>query len=930
MKRRWFTNRVIWGLLIFLVGIGVWEFHFKPQYRPFYEEGVKRYQAGEYLDALQQFQRASDIAPNSTDVLLMLGWSNLKLHRFEVARYYFERTLQIDPRVTEARIGYSFVVLETGRGSLDVSALSRILAERPKDANVQIVAAGALVEQGQNLQAVQMYRSLLDSAAYHRAADAALRALYGLGENEGIPSGLAPVTKPPQLQVRYRAGENAIWRKTNTAWEKFYVAGVNLVPATPGFTPGLPPNDPGYYTTWLEQVKELGANTVHVYSLLPPAFYRAYERAPAGIALLQQIFFDLPPEGDLFDKPYEAAKSEIRYAIDAIHGHGDVPHRGRAGSGLYVADISAKVAGLVLGGDLNPKAAITTNLRNPEKTSFAGKFVSISGATPTEVWIAQMLDYAAQYETDTYGWQHPLAFANSPEFDPLSHPSESPATRNDVVSVDESKFRISPNLAAGLFASYSVRPYYPDFLLREARYQAAKDRQGVNPVAGYVRDLRSRVSLPLVIGEFGIPSAIGLAHVQQGNWNEGGISESQQAGFLVRMAEAIRDAGCAGGSLFELADEWYRAHGLAADFELPRDRAALWLNEMSPDSRFGLVGFHTSRWQLFAGDGSAWKNERTLYENSSPAESEPGSNLRSVQMAADEGFLYLRLNLACVECRGKPAGKAQPVSDFPRFAVAINTLPARAGVQKLPFGGIRLLPGANFLLYLGPDGGALLIASSYNPLQIVTAPGAPNNNEFRRKKPFAVTLQQEGNFEPMVLQIAEPIYGRDGIFYPAQRYSPSTLRRTQENVGKADIDSIAEWYVDTAHNAIVVRVPWGKLLVTDPSSMEVFVGLGASQEVRADVTQGVQITVFSLKGGSVSDPHTWDVAGALPAASAGVIANPQTFGWRIWNTVNPEPYRKAAFAAMQKEFSEETRTGAAPVKRASAREIGPQARKALP
>ncbi len=928
MKRRfWFTNRVIWGLLIFLAAVGVWEFKYKPQYRPYYEEGVKRYQAGDYLGSLQQFQRASDIAPNSTDVLLMLGWSNLKLHRFEVARYYFERTLQIDPRITEARIGYSFVVLETGRGSLDVSALSRVLADRPKDANIQIVAAGALVEQGQNQQAIQMYQALLASSDYHRAADTALRALYGLGENEPIPSGLPPINKPVQLQMRYRAGDNAIWRNTESGWQRFYIAGVNLVPATPGLTPGLAPNDPSYYAGWLQQVADLGANTVHVYSLLPPAFYRAYQKNYSGLGLLQQVAFDLPSDGDLFDQPYEAAKAEIRYAIDAIHGHGDVPHRGRAGSGVYVADVSASVVGILLGGDLDPRTAITTNLRNPQRTSYAGKFVSVSGATPMEVWVAQMLDYAAQYESDTYAWQHPIAFANSPAFDALGHPSESPATHNDEITIDESKFRVSSNLGAGLFASYSVRPYYPDFLLRESRYVTATDRHGADPVAGYVRDLRARIALPLVIGDFGIPSAIGVAHMQQGGWNQGGISESEQASLNVRMAQAIRDAGCAGGSLFELTDEWYRANGMAADFSVPRDRAALWLNEMSPDSRFGLVGFHTGHWQLFAGDGSAWKGERTLYTNPAPAGPEPGSNLRSLQAAADEAFLYLRLNLSCIECRGKAGAKP---GDFPRFAVGMNTLPGRGGVQKLPFGNLRVLPGVNFLLYLGPDEGTLLVASSYNPFQIVAVPGAGSKTEFRRKKQFAASLQQDGSFEPMVLQIAEPVYGRDGIYYPAQRYSPSSLRRARENAGKSDTDSIAEWYADAQHNAIVVRIAWGKLLVTDPSSMQVFTGLGTAQEIRTDMTQGLQMTVFSLQDGAGSDPRGWQIAGSLPEASGGVIGNPQSFTWKTWNAVSPEPYRKPAFAAMQREFSEEIRNGVPPVPRPAQRKAASRSGRTTP
>ncbi|MGI9101625.1 MAG: tetratricopeptide repeat protein [Terriglobales bacterium] len=913
MKRRhWFTNRVLWGLVLFMIAVGIWEFRYKPQYRPYYENGVSRYQAGDYAGGLAEFQRAYTIAPNATDVLLMLGWSNLKLHRFEEARFYFDRALKIDPRISEARLGASFVVLETGRGELDVTALSRALEQRPKDANIQVVAAGALVEQGENLKAAEMYRALLKNASYSRAADAALRVLYGLDDSEPIPSGLPDITPPGQVQVRYRAGDNAIWEKNKDSWQKFYIAGVNLVPATPGLTPGTPPIEGAFYSLWVQQASELGANTLHVHSLLPPAFYRAYRRASAAPRLLQQISFDFPSGADLFEpKSYAAAKAEIRYVIDAVHGHGNIPHRGRRGSGLYVADVSANVIGFVVGDGFDPSIVMTTDLRNPQKTGYSGKYVGVNGATATESWIAEMLDYAAQYETETYGWQHPVAFANWPALDPMSHPSESQATRNDVVSINESKFQTKPAFTAGVFASYALRPYYPDFLLREARYQGATDAEGPNPMAGYVRDLRSRISLPLVISDFGIPSAIGVSHVQRGGWNQGGISESEQAAFLTRMARAFRDAGCAGASVFEIADEWYRANNVAATFESPRDRAALWLNQMSSDSGFGLVGFHTSKWQLFAGDASAWKSERVLYQNPAPAGIDPAHNLRSVQASADEAFLYLRFNLECVECREHTAEKGSPVQR-PAFAVAINSLPDSAGIQNLPFGKLRLASGANFLLYVGPETAQLLVAGNYNPFYVVTAPGAANQNELRQRQPFTPTVQPQGKFEEMLVQITEAVYGRDGVFYPAQRYSQSSLRR--------GTDSLSEWLADAAHHAIVVRIPWAKLLVTDPSSMRVFFGFTPAQQLRSNTSPGFQISVFALQPGGTAEPQTWNVAASFPRVSGGTVGTPEVFGWKTWNSVNPEAYRKAAFSAVQKEYADETGRGSPPARRASAQD----------
>ena len=35
--RNWFATRVMWGLVAFLVLVWLWEFNWKPQYRPVYD-----------------------------------------------------------------------------------------------------------------------------------------------------------------------------------------------------------------------------------------------------------------------------------------------------------------------------------------------------------------------------------------------------------------------------------------------------------------------------------------------------------------------------------------------------------------------------------------------------------------------------------------------------------------------------------------------------------------------------------------------------------------------------------------------------------------------------------------------------------------------------------------------------------------------------
>src|SRR5205085_7098738 len=143
--------------------------------------------------------------------------------------------------------------------------------------------------------------------------------------------------------------------------------------------------------------------------LMPPAFYRAYRHhAESGgkLALVQQIWVDDPPQKDLFNTAFvEQTRAEIRYVIDAIHSHGTVPQKHARGSGIYNIDIAQHVAGILFGRELEPTVVLHTNYQNLSKTEYKGRFVSVSNSSPSEVWLAQMLDYCVEYETYTYNYQ---------------------------------------------------------------------------------------------------------------------------------------------------------------------------------------------------------------------------------------------------------------------------------------------------------------------------------------------------------------------------------------------------------------------------------------------------------------------------------------------------------------------------------------------
>jgi hypothetical protein len=134
-----------------------------------------------------------------------------------------------------------------------------------------------------------------------------------------------------------------------------FVKGINLGVALPGRFPSEFPEAKSVYAEWLEAIAAMNANTVRIYTLLPPVFYEALldhnrRHQATPLWLIQGAWVELPP-GDDFDEPRfkDEFRAEIERVIDAIHGNLDLPPRPGHAGGRYRADVSDHVLALILG-----------------------------------------------------------------------------------------------------------------------------------------------------------------------------------------------------------------------------------------------------------------------------------------------------------------------------------------------------------------------------------------------------------------------------------------------------------------------------------------------------------------------------------------------------------------------------------------------------
>ncbi|PYV16809.1 MAG: hypothetical protein DMG21_10545 [Acidobacteria bacterium] len=316
------------------------------------------------------------------------------------------------------------------------------------------------------------------------------------------------------------------------------------------------------------------------------------------------------------------------------------------------------------------------------------------------------------------------------------------------------------------------------------------------------------------------------------------------------------DAGAAGGIIFEWLDEWFRRSWIVHNFETPVDRKPFWFDFMDPAEGYGLMAAepHGAQTHRLTGEPSepGWTN---LYTDLKAAGGsifqkvgdryDPARDLRSLAVDSDEGFLYLRMTVAKLD----NDNDGQPDWNHVNYLIGISTAPKQAGMTYLPF--IAPVPfpmGMTYALQLaGPEASHLLIASSYDPYHVVAVEGLPYQTVLSLKLDWKPRLEDAGIFEAQISEPNRRRFGRDGKYFPPERYERGILRYGDLDPNSPDYDSLAEWHANVRSNVIDIRIPWNLLNVTDPSSLKIMMGIEKDGTVTTASTPGFAFVVFSYR-----------------------------------------------------------------------------------
>lgn len=855
------------------------------------------------------------------------AWNAYRADAFARAESLFTASRAACREIPRAWTGLGFVQLRLGRPP------ERALAQF--DSAVARAPRAADAWQGRGLALWRLARPADARAAFARAlaidsTDAVSRDYVARIAAPVDASALTPYVRPDTTVVAARTGRRRFEVPDGRGgWRPVFIKAVNIGAALPGKHPSEFPPDDSTYEHWIADVAALGANTVRVYTIHPPHFYRAlaaWNRAhPARpLWLIHGVWTELPPgrQEERYDDPAWRGEfvAEARRVVDLIHGNAAIQHRPGHASGLFDVDVSPWTIGYIIGREWEPHSVVGYARLNPRRRAYTGTYLSVAGGNAVDAWLAQFSDEMIAYEMGRYNAQRPMAYTNWPTLDPLPHPTETTraeeaailarrrerppeASReydNDAIGLDATRARATAAFTAGTFASYHAYPYYPDFMIHDPGYLTTRSPWGPSAYFGYLRALvEHHGDMPVIISEFGVPSSRGNAHLQPQGWHHGGHDERQQGEVNARLSREIHASGAAGLGLFAMIDEWFKKNWLVIDFELPGDRNRLWLNTLDAEQNYGLIAMRPGVRDsaiVIDGDPLDWRGRPaaarrgnstastgTASTGTAPAATaseplHPAARLDSLTIAWDEGWLYLRLDVGAV--------------DWSRAAylIGIDTHEPARGERAMPRTGTRTNTGLEFAIDLrGPDDARVLASRPYNPFRLAPIVGAtPPVAMMIYNRPFR-SLTVSGGWDSLVVTPNRRRFGRDGTVFPAQRQERGALRHARQQE-----TSLADWFASPT-GIVEVRIPWGLLNVTDPSSRSVLWGLAPNGRDPASAsTSGFRFVVESYdpaapRGG----------LDRLPGGAGAGFSSAIAWTWPTWEAPRWYAERKPAFAIVR-------------------------------
>lgn len=640
----------------------------------------------------------------------------------------------------------------------------------------------------------------------------------------------------------FKAGSNYLEVFDGKDFQPIYIKGVNLGLGKPARYPGEVAITKAEYKKWIENIADMNANTIRVYTIQSPAFYEAlYEyntTHDTPVYLMQGIWYDeeiIQKEQNVFNEQFmKVLKSDTEDIVDVLHGNCTIEKKPGHAGGEYGYDVSPYTIGWILGIESDAELVSNSNTVNDDKTTYNGTYLGAEDVSPFEVFWAEIGDFTLSYEMQKYQMQRPLSFANWPTADVLHHPSEN-MEKEDAVELTMEALKPTSKLKTGLFASYHIYPYYPNFMYTQENYRTYSDDTGkINTYKAYLEDIKAQHTMPVLVAEFGVPESKGNTHANPlTGFDQGNHDEVEQGKMDASMMQDIYDTGCAGGLVFTWQDEWFKRTWNTMDYT-DSDRRAYWCDELTNEQHFGLLDFVPGVYQETAvldGKSTEWNQENLLMEN----------NQMKLYVKHDAAYLYFML-------------EGNENIQNKKIILPIDSTP-KSGSKKFDSCSFKL--PADFLVVLdGKEDSTVLVQDRYNRYKYEYSYLEKNiaKNDVSLEE---IPEPDIDSFSPIYLLLEKQLQLPDsGEVIPLEKYDVGHMKYGTTDYNSEEYCSIADFY--GKDNIIELRIPWLLLNFRDPSSKEIEDDFYQKEGFTGMHIDDINIGMVNKDGVADMKPYQWE------------------------------------------------------------------------
>lgn len=678
-------------------------------------------------------------------------------------------------------------------------------------------------------------------------------------------------------------------------WNNVNIKSINLKNYIPGINTEI---DKDTFEGWIEEIANLNANTIKLDDLFPAAFYEALynfnRSAKNPIYIIQSIPMDLDGFKDNLDPfkldnsvPY---KNKISSTISALHGDVIIPKISDAKnrvSGEFKADVSPYVSAWILGSPWSEEVIKFTNDNRQDKEDLDGNFIATEGAKPFEIFIADMMEHALEYEFEKYNWMKPIGFTNQIR----DHKIEDDGIR-EFISINPDVIGVK-NKKIGYFVAYDMFPSYPSYMNTSFNYTMYLDHRGdTNNYSGFLNEFISGHKSPVFIGSFGAPSSRGISSVNTSNFNQGQLSEVEQGNMIGRMYEDIIYNGAIGGSIEAWQDDWNQEAWNIAGLD-NENRRKIWSNVQNTNQHFGLVKFGENKITLDGSD-SDWIARKIdpIYTRSK----EEDNIINKLYLDHDQEYLYFALELE--------SGHENNLTTN----ILIDSIEGQ-GNSNNPFNPKISSPSIiDFIVNIdGANNSRILVDSYYDVFHYINNSGQEESdsdeittdNETTDQEELIIDKKSENEYNKInTTVVEEKLDGQEITENFSISLESGRLKLKDLDLDSKDRDSLADYCYNEDKSFLEIRLPWALLNFSDPSSKEIIGDFYKSPDgIRSRINiDGIKFAI------AVYDKNEPDKIFSLPENKEGKLDKFINYKWDSWNEVDTETNFKDSYEIIQELY----------------------------